>query len=155
MPPPATIADQPGRLKRSINDASSFYVLAGIGALLIGLTLVTPFAFETYGDNAFIALSIAAGLLTIVATRQAERAPVDCQVVNLSAGGACLKLHTMLQLPKRFEFLHGATRNVSQLVWQRGYLVGISYEASADKSLRGYRPSGDEAKQSSLSRRRV
>lgn len=84
-----------------------------------------------------------------------ERVPVVCQVVNLSAGGACLKLHTMLELPKRFEFLHGATRNISQLVWQRGYLVGISYEATADKSLRGYRPSGEAAKQSSLSRRRV
>jgi PilZ domain len=84
-----------------------------------------------------------------------ERAPVDCQVINLSAGGACLKLHTMLQLPKRFEFLHGTTHNVSQLVWQRGYLVGIRYEATADKSLRGYRPSGEVAKQSSLSRRRV
>jgi hypothetical protein len=76
-PTPATIADQPGRSKRSINDASPLYVLAGIGALLIGLTLVTPFAFETYGDNAFIALTIAAGLLTIVATQQAERAPID------------------------------------------------------------------------------
>jgi alpha-1,6-mannosyltransferase len=77
MPTPATIADQPGRLKRSINNASPLYVLAGIGVLLVGLTLVTPFAFDTYGDNAFIALSIAAGLLTIVATQQAERTPID------------------------------------------------------------------------------
>jgi hypothetical protein len=49
--------------------------LAGIGALVTALTLVTPFAFETYGDNAFIALTIAAGLLTIGATRLAERMP--------------------------------------------------------------------------------
>jgi hypothetical protein len=47
-----------------------------------------------------------------------ERAPVDCQVINLSAVGAWLQLHTMLQLPKRFEFLHGTTHNVSQLVWR-------------------------------------
>ncbi len=84
-----------------------------------------------------------------------ERVPVDCQVVNLSAGGACLKLHTMQELPKRFEFIHGTTRNVSQLVWQRGYLVGICYEATADKSLRGYKPGGEAAKQSSLSRGRI
>jgi hypothetical protein len=84
-----------------------------------------------------------------------DRTPVDCLVVNLSAGGACLKLHAIMQLPKRFEFLHGATRNVSQLVWQRGYLVGIRYEATASKSLRGYKPSTEPAKQSSLSRRRA
>jgi hypothetical protein len=84
----------------------------------------------------------------------AERAPVDCLVVNLSAGGACLKLQAMMQLPKRFEFLHGATRNVSQLVWQRGYLVGIRHEATASKSLRGYKPGAEAEKPSSLSRRR-
>jgi hypothetical protein len=83
-----------------------------------------------------------------------QAAPVDCQVVNLSAGGACLKLSVLQRLPKRFEFLHGATRKLSQLVWQRGYLIGICYEASVSKSLLGCKPSGDGAKQSSLSRRR-
>jgi PilZ domain len=77
-------------------------------------------------------------------------APLDCQVVNLSAGGACLRLPMLPQLPKRFEFLHGATRKVAQLVWQRGYLIGIRYEASAEKSLR----KTDALKQSFLSRRR-
>jgi alpha-1,6-mannosyltransferase len=51
--------------------------LAAIGLVLAGLTLVTPFAFEALGDNAFIALTIAAGLLTVAATRLAERAPPD------------------------------------------------------------------------------
>ena len=41
------------------------------------LTLVTPFAFEAVGDNAFMALTIPAGLLTIVATHLAERAPPE------------------------------------------------------------------------------
>ena len=44
-------------------------MLIGIAAVLIGLTLVTPFAFTTFGDNAYIALTILAGLLTIAATR--------------------------------------------------------------------------------------
>jgi alpha-1,6-mannosyltransferase len=52
-------------------------MLIGIAATLIALTSVTPFAFETLGDNAYIALTIAAGLLTIAATRVAERAPID------------------------------------------------------------------------------
>ena len=51
--------------------------LAGIGAFLVGLTTVTPFAFEALGDNAFIAVTIAAGLLTIAATHLADRAPPD------------------------------------------------------------------------------
>ena len=52
-------------------------MLIGIAAALIALTSVTPFAFETLGDNAYIALTIAAALLTLVATRVAERGPPD------------------------------------------------------------------------------
>jgi hypothetical protein len=81
-------------------------------------------------------------------------APIDCQVVNLSAGGACLKLSALAQLPKRFEFLHGTTRKLCQVVWQRGYLIGICYEASVSKSLLGSKSGADGAKQSFLSRRR-
>jgi hypothetical protein len=51
-------------------------MLIGIAAVLMGLTSVTPIAFETFGDNAYIALAITAGLLTVMATRVAERAPV-------------------------------------------------------------------------------
>jgi alpha-1,6-mannosyltransferase len=71
------IASSPNRLARFANNVPPLYRLAGLAAVLAGLTLVTPFAFETYGDNAFIALSIAAGLLTIRATRLAERASSD------------------------------------------------------------------------------
>jgi len=52
-------------------------MLIGIAAALIALTSVTPFAFETFGDNAYIALTISAGLLTVMATRLAERAPIN------------------------------------------------------------------------------
>lgn len=51
--------------------------LAGIAAALIARTSVTPFAFRTLGDNAYIALTIIAALSTIVATRLAERMPPD------------------------------------------------------------------------------
>src|SRR6516164_7905274 len=37
-------------------------LLGGIGVVITALTLATPFAFEAYGDNAFIALTVAAGL---------------------------------------------------------------------------------------------
>ncbi|MGY3618260.1 TIGR04282 family arsenosugar biosynthesis glycosyltransferase [Bradyrhizobium sp. USDA 10063] len=76
-PMPVAVPSQFDRLARSANNMPPLHLLASIGAALVALTLVTPFAFEAYGDNAFIALSIAAGLLTIVATRLVERAPPD------------------------------------------------------------------------------
>jgi alpha-1,6-mannosyltransferase len=74
-PMPGAIAGQFGRLVRSDHKISPLSLLAGIGVVLSGLTLVTPYAFEAAGDNAFIALGILAGLLTIVATSLAERSP--------------------------------------------------------------------------------
>jgi hypothetical protein len=65
-PMPGAIASQFGRLARSANNAPPLHVLAGIGAVLAALTVVTPFAFEAFGDNAFIALSIAVFLLVLI-----------------------------------------------------------------------------------------
>ena len=55
------------------------YLLASIGAIFAGLTLATPFAFQAGGDNAFIALAIPASLLTLTATRVAERTPTNAR----------------------------------------------------------------------------
>ena len=60
---------------RSIDSMLGFYVLALLGAVVAALTLATPFAIWTYGDNAFMALAIATGLAAIGATVVAERAP--------------------------------------------------------------------------------
>jgi len=57
---PGAVAIQLSRLARAANDVPPLYLLAGIGVALAGLTLVTPFAFQDYGDNAFIALTIVA-----------------------------------------------------------------------------------------------
>ncbi|HWX58751.1 glycosyltransferase 87 family protein [Bradyrhizobium sp.] len=56
------------------NRVPPFLLLAGIAVIIIALTLVTPLIFEALGDNAFMALTIPAGLLTIAATGLAERA---------------------------------------------------------------------------------
>ena len=64
-----------GWLTRSVGNLSPLLLLTAIGAVIVGLTLATPFAFEAFGDNAFMAATIPAGLLTIAATAQAERAP--------------------------------------------------------------------------------
>jgi alpha-1,6-mannosyltransferase len=72
---PGAVATQFGRLARSANNVPPLHLLAGIGVVIVGLTLATPFAFEASGDNAFMALTIPVGLLTIAATHFAERAP--------------------------------------------------------------------------------
>ncbi|HEU5276999.1 MAG TPA: hypothetical protein VFU97_25300, partial [Xanthobacteraceae bacterium] len=57
------------------DEVSALRGLAAIGAVVAALTVATPFAFKAAGDNAFIALTIPAGLLVIAATALAERAP--------------------------------------------------------------------------------
>ena len=64
-----------GWLPRTVDNVSPLILLTAIGAVIVGLTLATPFAFERFGDNVFMALTIPAGLLTIAATVQAERTP--------------------------------------------------------------------------------
>jgi alpha-1,6-mannosyltransferase len=90
------IADRSGRLARFANDVPPFYLLTGIGVVLAGLTLATPFAFETYGDNAFIALTISAGLLTITATHLAERAAPDRALWLIFSLGIILRAYVLL-----------------------------------------------------------
>src|SRR3974390_3199495 len=60
--------------------------------------------------------------------------PIDCRVVDLSAGGACLELPRAYNLPDRFEFLHGSSRRHCSLAWTRGYRIGISYEGTPQRS---------------------
>jgi alpha-1,6-mannosyltransferase len=63
-----------GRLAR-LADNAPLHLLSGIGVIIVCLTVVTPFAFETLGDNAFMAATIPSGLLTIVAAGLAEHTP--------------------------------------------------------------------------------
>jgi alpha-1,6-mannosyltransferase len=87
---PGSIASKLDQLMRSTSK------LAGVGAVLAGLTLVTPSAFEAYGDNAFIVLTVAAGLLTIVATRLAERVPPDRALWLIFGLGLALRIFALL-----------------------------------------------------------
>jgi len=93
---PGAIASQFGRLARSANSMPPLHLLAGIGAVLVALTLATPFAFEAGGDNVFIALTIPAGLLTIVATHLAERAPPDRALWLIFGLGIMLRAYVLL-----------------------------------------------------------
>ena len=83
-------------MPRSAENEPSFYLLVGIGAIFAGLTLVTPFAFRAGGDNAFIALTIPAGLLALVATRVAERTPINRALWVIFGIGIALRGYVLL-----------------------------------------------------------
>jgi alpha-1,6-mannosyltransferase len=56
-------------------EKSDFYKLCALGAALAILTLLTPIVFKAWGDNAYIALTVPAGIVAFVAVRVADRAP--------------------------------------------------------------------------------
>ena len=85
-----------GQLAPSVGKEPPLYLLAGIGAILTGLTLVTPFAFQAGGDNAFIALAIPASLLTLMATRVAERTPTNRALLLIFGIGIMLRIYVLL-----------------------------------------------------------
>jgi alpha-1,6-mannosyltransferase len=93
---PDSITGQFAGSPSSAKDASALYLLAAIGAIFTGLTLVTPFAFRAYGDNAFIALTIPACLLTIAATYVAERAPTRRALWLILGLGIVLRGYVLL-----------------------------------------------------------
>jgi len=75
---------------------ATLYPLAGIGAIFAGLTLATPFAFQAGGDNAFIALTIPAGLLAIAGTHVAERTPTNRALWLIFSIGIMLRAYVLL-----------------------------------------------------------
>jgi len=85
-----------GQPAPSVGKDPPLYLLAGIGAILTGLTLVTPFAFQAGGDNAFIALAIPASLLTLMATRVAERTPTKRALWLIFGIGFLLRIYVLL-----------------------------------------------------------
>ena len=94
--PPARDVIFMGQLAPSVGKEPPLYLLAGIGAIFAGLTLATPFAFQAGGDNAFIALAIPASLLTLAATRVAERTPTSRALWLIFGIGIMLRIYVLL-----------------------------------------------------------
>ena len=95
-PTSGVFASQLNRLAHSANNLPPLHLLAATGAVLAGLTLVTPFAFVAGGDNVFMALTIPAGLLTIAATYLAERAPPDRALWLIFGLAVVLRVYVLL-----------------------------------------------------------
>jgi len=52
---------------------------------------------------------------------------INCTVIDLSATGACLQVSSPAELPKRFEFLYAGVKKKVQLLWTRGFIIGVTY----------------------------
>jgi len=52
---------------------------------------------------------------------------IECDVVDLSATGACLQVRKQASVPKRFVLLHGGTKKKCSLVWKTGNRLGVTF----------------------------
>lgn len=56
------------------------------------------------------------------------KAPVvECNVTDVSAGGACLEIYGRGEIPKKFILLYGGTKKTCKLVWVKGRRVGVLF----------------------------
>lgn len=60
--------------------------------------------------------------------------PIECRVLNVSVGGIGLELPRLHELPDRFEFHHGSSQRICNLVWRNGFRLGVSYAEVAQVS---------------------
>ncbi|WP_298108275.1 PilZ domain-containing protein [Bradyrhizobium sp.] len=52
---------------------------------------------------------------------------IGCRLIDYSPGGACLEIFPMVQVPERFELLHGGVKKKSRVVWRRGSRIGVAF----------------------------
>jgi hypothetical protein len=57
----------------------------------------------------------------------AKSPALDCNVVDLSMGGACLEVANPASLPKRFTLLHGKTKKSCLVVWRTARRMGVQF----------------------------
>ena len=52
---------------------------------------------------------------------------IGCNVVDISAGGACIEVHGIEAIPARFILHHGGVKKSCRVVWQKGRRIGVSF----------------------------
>jgi hypothetical protein len=85
---------------------------------------------QTAPDDRRTARVMPSGLVSKSAKIFAEQkgSPViDCYVVDLSPGGACLELARDAEIPPRFVLLHGGVKKKGRLAWRKGYRFGMVF----------------------------
>ena len=56
-----------------------------------------------------------------------KKPAIECTVVDISAGGACLQVPDPAAIPQRFEMVHGGTRKKCNIVWRARNRLGVSF----------------------------
>ena len=51
----------------------------------------------------------------------------NCNVVDISAGGACIEVQGSDAIPRRFILNHGGCKKSCRVVWQKGRRVGVAF----------------------------
>ena len=52
---------------------------------------------------------------------------IGCNVVDYSAGGACIEVAPGKPLPQRFELLYACSKKKCRVVWTKGPRLGVSF----------------------------
>jgi hypothetical protein len=53
--------------------------------------------------------------------------PIVCNIIDLSAGGACIDVHGGDAIPRKFILNHGGVKKTCRVVWQKGRRVGVTF----------------------------
>ena len=53
--------------------------------------------------------------------------PIDCTIIDMSAGGACLDLPEPDRLPARFALLHGGIKKNCLVMWKKFRRIGVQF----------------------------
>jgi len=56
-----------------------------------------------------------------------KKPAIDCTLVDISAGGACLEVWGQPEIPKRFVLMHGGAKKSCMTVWKSGRRFGVSF----------------------------
>jgi alpha-1,6-mannosyltransferase len=80
-------------------ETSAFYKLCALGVALAVLTLITPIVFKAWGDNAYIALTVPAGVVAFAAARVGGRAPQSRALWVILTVAVALRLALLLLDP--------------------------------------------------------
>jgi hypothetical protein len=57
----------------------------------------------------------------------AKSPATPCNIVDVSAGGACIEVHGTEPIPHQFVLYHGGVKKTCYLVWQKGRRVGVAF----------------------------
>jgi hypothetical protein len=50
-----------------------------------------------------------------------------CNIIDVSAGGACIEVHGADAIPKRFTLNFGGVKKSCRVVWQKGRRIGVTF----------------------------